>query len=211
MGAGDGALLDALGARGREALGLERRPSRPDIRDADIAELEDDFAAVVFWHTLEHLPDPARALRQAVQLLAPGGSLVIAAPNSASLQARAFGDRWLALDPPRHLTHLPAGALLARLSEEGLRVERISYIRGGQVVFGWLHGLVGLLPGQPDLYEAIRRPAARLEPMSAGRRAAALTAGAVLLPAAAFCTAVEVSLRRGGSFYVEARREPGPC
>jgi len=28
-------------------------------------------------------------------------------------------------------------------------------------VFGWVHGLVGKLPGHPDLYDAIRRSEAR--------------------------------------------------
>jgi SAM-dependent methyltransferase len=206
FGAGDGTLIDALRARGREALGIERHSPRPDMLEADLAELSGGWAAVVFWHSLEHLPDPAEALRNAARLLKPRGVLVAAMPNAASLQARAFGDRWLALDLPRHLVHVPAAALLERLPALGLAVERVSYVRGGQVVFGWAHGLVGLLPGRPDLYDAIRRPAARRRPMSAPGRAATLAAGAVVLPAAAVCAGVEVALRRGGSVYVEARR-----
>ena len=100
-------------------------------------------------------------------MLAPGGVLVVAVPNAGSLQARLLGERWLALDLPRHLVHLPAEALLERLRSLGLTVERVSFWRGGQVVFGWLHGLVGALPGRPDLYDAIRRPEARSRPISA--------------------------------------------
>ena len=133
-------------------------------------------------------------------------SIVVAMPNPASLQARAFGDRWLHLDLPLHLVHVPAPALLARLRALGVRVERVSYLRGGQVVFGWLHGLVGLLPGHPDLYDAIRRPDARRRPMSSGRRLATLAAAAVALVPAAACALVEAGLRRGGTVYVEARR-----
>ena len=103
-----------------------------------------------------------------MRLLEPGGVAVVAIPNPDSLQARAFGDRWLHLDLPLHLVHIPAPALLARLRELGMRIERVSYLRGGQVVFGWLHGIVGLLPGHPDLYDAIRRPEARRRPLSPG-------------------------------------------
>lgn len=132
--------------------------------------------------------------------------LVIALPNPESLQAALFGDRWLALDLPRHLVHVPASALLRRLAERGLRIDRVSYLRGGQVAFGWLHGFVGLLPGRLDLYNAIRRPEARREPLSGPRRVAALTVGALLLPAAGASAGAEAALRRGGTVYVEARR-----
>jgi hypothetical protein len=132
---------------------------------------------------------------------------VIAMPNPASIQARVFGDRWFAWDPPRHLVHVPADTLLARLRADGLRPKRVSYLRGGQVVFGWLHGLVGALPSHPDLYDAIRRPEARREPLSPVRRAAILAAAVIALPLAALCAGVEALLRRGGTTYVEARRD----
>ncbi len=206
VGSGDGVLLDALRASGREALGIERSSDRRDVVDTELADLEEGWAAIVFWHSLEHLPDPAGALREAARLLVPGGVLVVAVPNAASLQARAFGDRWLALDLPRHLTHITAAALCERVRQVGLAVERVSFARGGQVVFGWLHGLVGLLPGHPDLYDAIRRAPARSRPMSGSQRARTLLAGTLLLVPAAVCSAVEVALRRGGTVYVEARR-----
>ena len=88
----------------------------------------------------------------------------------------------------------------------GLTVTRVSHWRGGQMLFGWLHGLVGTLPGEPDLYDAIRRPEARSRPLSHRRRALALAAAAVLFPIAAAATALEVAMRRGGTVYVEARR-----
>jgi SAM-dependent methyltransferase len=205
VGAGDGTLLDALRRAGRDAIGLELVSTREDIRAADITELDErDLAAIVFWHSLEHLPRPAMALASATEKLKPGGVLVIAVPNSDSIQAHAFGDRWLALDLPRHLVHLPAKTLLRRLGELGLETTRTSHLRGGQVVFGWLHGLVGKLPGHPDLYDAIRRPDARRAALTSGRRAAVLAAGAMFTPVALAAALAEAAARRGGSLYVEA-------
>jgi hypothetical protein len=158
------------------------------------------------WHSLEHLPDPADTLDRVTAELVRGGLLAIALPNAASLQARAFGDRWLALDPPRHLVHVPADALLRGLESRGLRVERVSYWRGGQVMIGWLHGLVELLPGRPNLFQALRRPAARSERQLPAHRLLALVGGVSLLPLAALLAAVEVMARRAGTIYVEARR-----
>jgi SAM-dependent methyltransferase len=199
VGAGDGTLVRALVAAGREANGLERG-------DGELAALSNPVAAVVFWHSLEHLRAPRAAVRAAARLLVSGGVVFIAVPNASSLQAQVFGDEWLALDLPRHLVHLPARTLLDGLAGDGWKLERVSYTRGGQTVFGWLHGLVGRLPGSLDLYQSIRSAQARSHPVSWRQRALALAAATVLLPIALACAAVECLLRRGGTVYVEARR-----
>ena len=211
VGAGDGTLVEAFVRRGREAVGLEPYASGPHIRNAEVEEVDGTWSAVIFWHSLEHLRQPARALSHAAALLSPGGTLVVAVPNATSLQARAFGDRWLALDLPRHLVHFDPPALLSKIEALGLRVERVSYLRGGQVVFGWVHGLVGKLPGHPDLYDVIRRSEARQATYGPALRLYALSAAVVALPFALAATAVEVASRAGGTIYIEARREPGPA
>jgi len=210
VGAGDGTLAGAFVRRGREAVGLEPYASGPHIRNAEIEEVDGTWSAIIFWHSLEHLRQPARALGHAATLLSPGGRLVIAVPNATSFQARVFGDRWLALDLPRHLVHLSPPALLSKVEALGLRVERVSYMRGGQVVFGWVHGFVGKLPGHPDLYDAIRRSEARQATHNPVLRLYALTAAVAALPFALAATAVEVAARSGGTIYIEARREPAP-
>lgn len=208
VGAGDGNLVRAFLQHDREAVGLDPYSSGPHIRSEEIEDVDGSWAAVIFWHSLEHLRQPATALAHGAALVAPGGALVVAVPNARSYQARAFGRRWLALDLPRHLVHLSPSALLSKIEEQGLRVERVSYLRGGQVLFGWVHGLVGKLPGHPDLYDAIRRPEARQAPMSTGKRLYAVGAAASALPLALAATAVEVAARSGGSVYVLARRDP---
>jgi SAM-dependent methyltransferase len=208
VGAGEGSLVTALRARGREALGLERFGAGEHVVAKEVVDFDQrmgQWAGVVFWHSLEHLPDPARALDQACRLLCTGGVVVIALPNLASWQARTFGSGWFHLDLPRHLVHLPESALRAGLVQRGLRVERVSHWRAGQLVFGWLHGLVRSLPGDPNLYDAIRRTEARSTSMSSSRRLGTLAAAVTLAPAAVMLAAAEAGLRHGGTVYVEAR------
>lgn len=206
VGAGDGTLIDALAARGRDATGLERDSRHPRVREADVTDVEGSWAAVVFWHSLEHLRSPGRAIDHAAEHLRPGGLLVVALPNTSSLQARVFGDRWFHLDLPRHLVHLSADTLTERLGSLGLTVSKVSHWRGGQAVFGWLHGFVGTLPGRPDLYDAIRRPEARTCAMPARTRAVALGTAVLLVVPATMAAAVEVLARRGATVSVEAQR-----
>jgi hypothetical protein len=210
VGTGDGTLLAALRKRGRVAEGLEREAGEAGVRAGKVEEEPAErWAAIVFWHSLEHLPEPGRALDAATRALVPAGVLFIAAPDASSLQARLFGTRWLAIDAPRHLTHLTAAAVRARLAAAGMPVSRASGLRGGQVVFGWLDGLVGTLPGRPDLYDAIRQRGARARALSPTRRTVTLLAGATLLPLALLATAVELAARRSGTMYLEARRAEG--
>lgn len=211
VGAGDGTLVRAFVRHGREAVGVDPYASanHPHVRDVELEEMDGNWSAVIFWHSLEHLREPVRALRHAATLAAPGGVLVVAVPNATSLQARTFGDRWLHLDVPRHLVHISPPALVSAIEAAGFRVMRVSYLRGGQVVFGWLHGLVGkFFPGHPDLYDAIRRSEARQAAQSPLFRLYTLAAAVITLPAALVATGFEVAARAGGTIYVEARREP---
>ncbi len=206
VGSGPGILLDELHALGRPATGLERRSTREDVLEAEIADVAGNWAGVVFWHSLEHLPAPRAALEKAAALLVPQGILVLAVPNASSLQARAFGGEWFARDYPRHLVHIPRTSLLDALTSLGLKPGRVSGWRGGQVLFGWLHGLVRTVPPHLSLYDAIRRPEAREQALSPGARALALAIAVPALPLAVLMTAVEVALGRGGTTYVEASR-----
>jgi SAM-dependent methyltransferase len=209
VGSGDGALLRALRARGREAVGLERVAAGEGVIAAEITDFSErsgEWAGVVFWHSLEHLSDPAGALDRATALLARGGILVIAVPNLGSWQARYFGERWFHLDLPRHLVHLPASALITGVEARGFQIERRSDWRGGQNLFGWLHGLTRMLPGHPDLYSAIRREGAQDTAIAGRRRAGVLLAASALAPVAGALTGAEIAARAGGTVYVEARR-----
>lgn len=210
VGAGDGNLVEAFVRHGRDAVGLEPYGSGPHIRQAEVEEVDGSWSAVIFWHSLEHVRHPARALSHAATLVAPGGKMIVAVPNATSMQARAFGDRWFALDLPRHLTHISPAALVSKIQDAGLQVEHVSYYRGGQVVFGWVHGLVGLLPGHPDLYDVIRRDEAQSVRQSVPLRLYALAAGVAVLPVALVASVIEVAARSGGTVCVEARRDKAP-
>jgi SAM-dependent methyltransferase len=209
VGAGDGTLIRAVQARGREAVGLERAATSEEVLECEITAFADrpgQWAAVVFWHSLEHLRDPSGALDRAAELLQPEGILAVAVPNLSSWQARAFGRDWFHLDLPRHLVHLPVSTLAQGIRARGFEIRRCSHWRAGQILFGWLYGLVGALPGHPDLYSAIRRTGAQGNETSGGRRAAVLAAGVVVAPVAAALAVAEIIAGAGGTVYTEARR-----
>ena len=67
--------------------------------------------------------------------------------------------------------------------------------------------MVGLLPGHPDLYDAIRRPDAREDELRRLDLLGLWIAALLLAPLALVGALAEVALRRGGTIYVEARRD----
>ena len=95
-----------------------------------VGSIEDEsgvaaFDAITFDHSIEHLHDPASAVRVSSQLLTPGGLLWIATPNLGSLGARMYGRDWVGLDPPRHLVSFTAQGMRALLASAGF--ERIKF------------------------------------------------------------------------------------
>lgn len=131
VGCGRGDLAAAFARHGFEACGIE--PSETAVEaaralgvDARAGTIEDapwepgSFDAVVFNHSLEHVPDPVAALRRAHDLLRPGGRVAVVVPDWGSRQRRLFGSRWFHLDLPRHLQHFDASALEEAARRAGL-------------------------------------------------------------------------------------------
>lgn len=158
VGCGRGLLAQALVDAGFRVCGTDF--SRDATRGIDPridlricaslahAKLEaGSFDAVVVWHVLEHLTDPAETLDEIRRLLKPGGRLFLAVPNFSSLQARLFGRHWFHLDPPRHLHQFPARALAEMLERRRLVIRRTAHFSLRQNPFGWIQSALNALPG----------------------------------------------------------------
>ena len=113
-------------------LGLERDATGPDVRDASLDQIEGDgeWSGVVFWHALEHLPAPGEAIREAARLLNPGGVILVAVPNSRSLQARPSATAGFTSTCHATSSTSRSGRCASGLERSGFRVERVSQVAG---------------------------------------------------------------------------------
>lgn len=165
------------------------------------------FRAVVFWHSLEHVRRPMDDLRKAHALLAPGGLIAVAVPNSESLQARLTGRNWFHLDVPRHYHHFGLRALKAALDKAGFRVVQADHFSFEQNPYGWLQSLYNALGFEFNfLYSWLKNRTSRMVPLRRHpwQAAATLLLLPLLTPLAVLLTVLEAALRRGGTVEVYA-------
>ncbi len=62
------------------------------------------FNVVIIKHIVEHLPDPAKAIREIGRITEPGGTLILATPNLDSLLKPWKGDNWIGYQDPTHIS-----------------------------------------------------------------------------------------------------------
>ena len=135
VGCGDGELGALMMERGWRVSGIE--PSAPAVERArrrgvdavegtlETAELEPGaWDAIVFNHSLEHIPAPVEALARARDALRPHGLVAISVPNFNCWARRRFGSEWFHLDLPRHRVHFTEDALQTALERAGLEPQR---------------------------------------------------------------------------------------
>jgi SAM-dependent methyltransferase len=141
FGCGGGTYLQRMHREGWQVLGVDASAAAVERvrRDLGLPALvgtlphphlrPGSFDVITMLHSLEHVHDPLTVLREAHQLLAPGGRLLVAVPNIDSLPFRWFGPAWYALDLPRHLTHFTPRTLTSMLLRAGFRPGPVRLVR----------------------------------------------------------------------------------
>lgn len=115
VGCATGCFLDLAKSSGWSVAGMDISSYAIDEckrkgLDASCSTLEDfhspegvQYDAVAMFDVLEHLVDPAAGLGKIKGLLKTGGLVAFATPDSGSLWARAWRNKWHAFVPPQHI------------------------------------------------------------------------------------------------------------
>jgi SAM-dependent methyltransferase len=132
FGCGNGTFLRRMQAVGWNCTGLDFSDQAVEAVKADgipafLGSLphpeikSGSFDLVTMRQALEHVPNPREILQAALDVLRPGGMLVIAVPNFDSWEIEYFGDASLTLELPRHLNHFTAPTLRQILDSVGFK------------------------------------------------------------------------------------------
>jgi 2-polyprenyl-3-methyl-5-hydroxy-6-metoxy-1,4-benzoquinol methylase len=130
VGCATGRFLQHMAAVGWRVSGIEldaaaaatARTVTPHVVVGDPAEVAlppASFDVITAFHVVEHLPDPATALRNMLRWLAPGGLMIVEVPNVGGWGGALFGRFWSGLDFPRHLVHFTPATMRALVEAAG--------------------------------------------------------------------------------------------
>ncbi|MFZ1743453.1 MAG: class I SAM-dependent methyltransferase [Pontixanthobacter sp.] len=125
-------------AKASQSVGLDIRTG--SIESTDFAP--ESFDCITFYHSLEHVYDPATSLAAAHRLLKPGGQLLVAVPNFGSSERRIFGRNWGWLQMPTHLFHFSKQTLGQFVTKAGFAEVEIRPSFHGYSVDGAIFGAV---------------------------------------------------------------------
>jgi SAM-dependent methyltransferase len=109
LGCGIGHSYELLAPRETVGVDIDPEALRGQARPTHVADMrrlpfaDASFEAVVSVHSLEHVPDPERALAEARRVLAPGGTAVFVTPNRLT-----FGPPEEIIDPYHYVEYSPA-------------------------------------------------------------------------------------------------------
>jgi SAM-dependent methyltransferase len=175
VGCGRGQLLAAFRCRGWSVEGTERSASAARVaRDVvgvpvhigaldALALPSHRFDAVVLWHVLEHVAEPAPLLAEVARVLRPGGVCLVGVPNFASPEAQLSQGGWFHLDVPRHVVQFTPETLRALLAEVGLLERRSSFFAPEYDLISFMQSTLNRIGLRKNLlYELLRRHDAKL-------------------------------------------------
>jgi len=167
VGCGRGLFLRMLRDCGYDVRGTELSAATAANCDPgipiDVGELRPgmydpgSFDLICMWHVLEHMRRPDVALQAAWEALAPGGRLLLAVPNFASMQSRLGGEMWFHLDLPRHIFQFTPDTLQRLVEDRGFVIESCRTGQWEMDPFGLLQtGLNRLGLRYNGLYDTLR-------------------------------------------------------
>ena len=164
VGSGLGYFLKVAQLDGWDVTGLEPQESAAkhcrdclgiDVRVGMLQDqnfLHESFDVVTLWDVLEHVHNPIDFLCQCIELVAPGGLLVIAIPNASGWPARLFRGQWRYV-MFTHLNYFTTDFIRELLANRGLRVERTHHTIK---VHSLVQGVSSWFPFEIDTEQLIR-------------------------------------------------------
>ncbi len=71
-------------------------------KKSSLFDIREKYDLITFHHSLEHMPDQAKVISKAAELISQGGRILIRIPTVTSVAWEKYKENWVNLDAPRH-------------------------------------------------------------------------------------------------------------
>lgn len=117
-----------------------------------------DFDVITLFHVIEHLEHPQVLLGELIKNnLSKNGLVVIEVPNINSEQSRIAGNKWMHLDPQRHISHFTPKRLEQMARDLDLTAVRITSFSFHLGVLGLIDGILKRLGYKKDIIYELKK------------------------------------------------------
>ena len=123
----------------------------------DVPFEDNTFDLITARSSIEHLDNPAEAMRKAFALCKPSGWLLIKTPNWNSTAARLFKEKWYHLDCPRHLYLFTPKTIRQLLDKCGFQNIQFYYEASSKGLLGSLQYVFYGNNYRPEVKNKLRR------------------------------------------------------
>ncbi len=98
------------------------------IGGADQIKADSPYDTVIANHVIEHVFEPHEFMREIVDLLRPGGAVILSTPDMGGWWRLGMGKRWPSFKIPEHLLYFDAKSLTRLLRETGFsQIRKVPY------------------------------------------------------------------------------------
>ena len=184
-GCGSGKLVEKLLKQNINIVGFEPSESAGIIAHGKNLPVYDKinppaggYDLVMFWHSLEHTPNPLEVLVKVRDYLNENGKLLIAIPNAGSFEAKIFKENWFHYDYPFHLIQFTPETLEIMFSKSGLKIVKFNYFNPEYTISGLIQSFLNWFLPKDALYSITSH---RRLSMPSGKAAFLTLASTVLL------------------------------
>ena len=137
VGANIGLLANQAKNKGFEVEGIEfskaaveygRKTFGIKYYEQDIVSLKlknDFYDVITMSHVLEHIVDPKKVISELHRILKPGGIMLLAMPNFASLSAKILKSKWDSVQPEEHIWHFTPNSLTKLLQNQRFIIKKV--------------------------------------------------------------------------------------
>ena len=110
------------------------------------------YDVITLWDVLEHVSDHIRFIERSIELLAPGGILVLAIPNASGWPACIFKGRWRYV-MSTHLNYFSMSYIRRILVERNVHIERADHTIK---IHSLIQGIISWMPFNVDYARLFR-------------------------------------------------------